>query len=88
MKLLAALISFFIYFQFQLWFGDGNLLEVWHLHQKVEVQQKENAELKHRNLELIAHVESLRTGTEAIEEFARNELGMIQKDETFYQIIE
>ena len=88
MKLLALLLSFFLYLQFQLWFGEGNLFEVWHLHQKVALQQKENMELKHRNLQLLAQVESLQNGTEAIEEFARSELGMIQKNELFYQLVE
>jgi len=37
---------------------------------------------------LEAEVLDLRKGKEAIEEIARHDLGLIRKDETFFQIIE
>ena len=37
---------------------------------------------------LAADVEDLKTGTDAIEEKARGELGMIKPGETFYQVVE
>ena len=37
---------------------------------------------------LDAEVRDLKQGTEAIEERARSELGMIKRDEVFYQILE
>ena len=46
-----------------------------------------NARLKARNDALDAEVRDLKEGTEALEERARLELGMIRKDETFYQVI-
>ena len=47
----------------------------------------ENQQLKERNQAIAAEVLDLKQGYDAIEERARSELGMIKKDETFYQII-
>ena len=68
--------------------GDGSLAEVWNLYQQVEAQQEENRQLRERNQALEAEVKDLKQGLEAIEERAREELGMVRDDETFYQIIE
>jgi cell division protein FtsB len=50
---------------------------------KEQVQEK-----KERNEALYAEVLDLRKGQEAIEERARDELGMIKEDETFFQVLE
>jgi cell division protein FtsB len=74
--------------QYKLWFGDGSMADVWDLYRQVETQKAENQQLRERNQALEAEVEDLKQGLEAIEERAREELGMIREDETFYQIIE
>ena len=74
--------------QYRLWMGDGSLAEVWRLHGQVEAQKEENERLRERNQALDAEVQDLKQGQAAIEERAREELGMIRKDETFYQIVE
>jgi cell division protein FtsB len=86
--LIAILILLLLLLQFKLWFGDGNMREVWQLETTIEEQELENKKLRDRNLALEAEVKDLKQGMEAIEERARNELGMIKKDETFYQIVE
>ncbi|VAW80829.1 Cell division protein DivIC (FtsB), stabilizes FtsL against RasP cleavage [hydrothermal vent metagenome] len=83
--LLAVLV---VLLQYRLWVGDGSLAEVWDLYQQVETQKTENHELLERNQALEAEVNDLKQGLEAIEERAREELGMTRDDETFYQIIE
>jgi len=89
MKLLVAiLVILIILLQYRLWFGDGGLVEVWDLHHAVEEQKRENAALMERNKALEAEVKDLKQGLDAIEERARSELGMVKKDETFYQAIE
>ena len=45
-----------------------------------------NAKLKARNDALDADVRDLKTGSEAIEERARSELGMVRQDEVFFQL--
>ena len=55
------------------------------LGRQVETQQAANATLKARNDALDAEVRDLKTGSEAIEERARSELGMVRSDEVFFQ---
>jgi len=86
--LVAVLVVLLLLLQFKLWFGDGNLQEVWHLQDAIENQKFDNARLKHRNDALEAEVDDLKKGLDAIEERARKELGMVKKGETFYQIVE
>ena len=87
-KLLVLLVILLVYLQYSLWFGDGSLQDVWRLHKDVEQQRQENAVLRERNEALEAEVLDLQQGLEAIEEYAREDLGMIKKGETFYQVIE
>ncbi len=86
--LLALLLLLLALLQYRLWVGDGSLAEVWGLYQQVEAQRAENRVLQERNQTLEAEVTDLKQGLDAIEERAREELGMVKDDETFYQIIE
>lgn len=89
MKLiLTALVVLFILLQFKLWFGDGSMKGVWRLEEAIAAQAAENKTIKERNQALAAEVSDLKQGLEAIEERARNELGMIKEGETFYQVVE
>ena len=83
--LLALLL---VYLQYRLWIGDGNLPDVIQLGQQVEAQRDENVRLRERNDVLGAEVRDLQQGLDAIEEHAREDLGMIKDGETFYQIVE
>jgi len=87
-SLIWLLVVLLVLLQYRLWVGDGSLAEVWDLYQQVEIQKSENRELRERNQALEAEVQDLKQGLEAIEERAREELGMTRDDETFYQIIE
>jgi cell division protein FtsB len=82
--ILAALL---ILLQYPLWLGKGSWLKVWDLNRQVEEQQQLNRQTQSRNALLDAEVRDLKQGTEAIEERARSELGMIRRDEVFFQFI-
>lgn len=84
----AIFLVLLLLLQYSLWFGNGGLLRVWQLNRTVETQKVENSKLKERNEALEAEVRDLKKGLEAIEERARTDLGMIKKDETFFQVIE
>lgn len=82
------LVALLLLLQYPLWLGKGGWLRVWDMNRQVEAQQQVNQQTKTRNALLDAEVRDLKQGTEAIEERARSELGMIRRDEVFYQIIE
>lgn len=85
--IIALLIALVLALQYPLWMGDGSVVEAWRLKQERNAQGEENRTLKERNLALEAEVRDLKQGRAAIEERARSELGMIKKDETFYQVV-
>ena len=85
--LVVVLLILLTSLQYKLWFGDGGLIRVWQLNQSVEKQKQTNNQLKERNKTLEAEVIDLKEGVEAIEERARNDLGMIREGETFFQIV-
>lgn len=85
--LIMALIFVFIGLQYRLWFGDGSLSEVIQLTTELEVQKQKLLDLEERNRKLEAQVLDLQRGFDAYEEKARNDLGMIKKGETFFQIV-
>ena len=89
MRTLAiALAVLILALQWPLWIGKGSWLRVWDLDNQLTEQQSKNDKLKERNTALEADVVDLKTGTDAIEERARNELGMVRQDEVFFQILD
>jgi cell division protein FtsB len=81
------LVIILLLLQYPLWLGKGSWLTVWDLNRQLDKQQAENQQTKTRNALLDAEVRDLKQGTEAIEERARSELGMIKQGETFFQIL-
>ena len=77
-KLVILLLLLLVYLQYKLWFGEGSLQDVWELHQAVEQQREENLQLRERNDALDAEVLDLQQGLDAIEEHAREDLGMVK----------
>lgn len=89
MKLVfAALIAAFVLLQYRLWVSDEGMREVWHLRQAVADQRTENEALAERNAQVKAEVADLKTGLTALEERARNDLGMVAANETFFQVVD
>lgn len=84
----AVLTVGFVLLQLKLWSGEGSYREVRHLRAAIEAQKIENLRLVERNAGLEAEVNDLKVGVEAIEERARNELGMIKRGETFFHVID
>lgn len=89
MRLFAVILAaLLLLIQYPLWLGKGGMLRVWEMERQIEVQRESNGKLQLRNAALDAEVRDLKQGLEAVEERARSELGMIRKDEIFFQVIE
>ncbi|HEX3170938.1 MAG TPA: cell division protein FtsB [Burkholderiales bacterium] len=89
MKLVTlALIALIALLQHPLWLGKGSWLRVWEVDRQMQAQRETNQKLALRNAALDAEVRDLKQGLDAIEERARSELGMIKRDEIFFQILD
>ena len=83
--LLVALLAILVVLQYRLWIAEGSLAERNRLQQQVLDQTEINAQLTARNAVLEREVLELQTGNKGVEQRAREQLGLIRKDETFYQ---
>lgn len=89
MRLLHILLAvLFVGLQYSFWFGDNGYVENQRLDQEllaqsaaVEAQQRINEALGNQVLDL-------KSGLDATEELARQNLGLIKEGETFILIIE
>lgn len=85
---LVVLLLLFVILQYFIWLGEHGFARLWRLEQTVADQREENLQLQTRNQQLQAEVMDLKRGSNALEERARSELGLVKPDETFYQVIE
>ena len=87
MKILAGVFAALIVaIQYPLWLGKGGWLRVWDVDRQLGAQNVKNERLEVRNSALAADVKDLKQGTDAIEERARYELGLVRKDEVFLHL--
>jgi cell division protein FtsB len=89
MKLLGAILAaLIVLIQYPLWVGKGGWLRAWRLDGEVTAQRHKNRGLEARNAALAADVRDLKQGSEAVEERARHEFGMVRSDEVFFQYVD
>lgn len=86
--LVLVLLLLLGWLQYRLWVGEGSFAEVTAMRREIAAQTEELERLRARNRRLLAEVEDLRQGQDAVEERARSELGMIKEGEIFLQVIE
>jgi len=86
--LLGGVVLLTVMLQYRLIFGEGGLQQVSDYQQQITVLNQQDLLKKERNERIYREVLGLRKGDEALEERARNELGMIGKNETFYQYLQ
>ncbi len=86
MRLLPlTFVALLLALQYPLWLGHGSLHRAHLLEEQVAAQRARNEQQRSHNLALEAEVHDLSTGTEAIEERARADLGMVRDGETWFR---
>jgi cell division protein FtsB len=81
-----TLVALIVLLQYPLWLGKGGWIRVWDYERQLQEQRAATQKLEQRNAALDAEVRDLKSGSEAIEERARYELGMIKDGEVFVQV--
>jgi cell division protein FtsB len=84
---ILGLIGLLVVLQGRLWLTDDGWREVSRLRASVATQEAENEKLMERNARLKAEVSDLKEGSEALEELARSDLGMVGPDESFFLFV-
>lgn len=73
--------------QYHLWLGKNGMRDNHQLQDEVTLAKQSNTDLQLRNKMMFSEIDDLKQGYEAIEERARNELGLVKEGETFFRII-
>lgn len=73
--------------QWPLWFGKGGITRLYSLERELASIREANDRLRAENDAVAAEIESLETGSGAVEERARMRLGMIQDDEVLFRFV-
>jgi|TARA_Y100000780_G_C13674133_1_gene413571 cell division protein FtsB len=81
-----VLIILFLLLQVDIWIKKDGYKRKVELAEMIEIQTEANKEMTIRNNQLQQEIIDLKNGTEAIEEKARTEMGMIKEGEEFYLI--
>ena len=87
-KIILILSIFFIILLYKFTLGDASYFKYNQLKENVAILKDENNKFSDKIELNKAEIKNLQTGLNVIEEKARNELGLIKENETFYQILE
>jgi cell division protein FtsB len=72
--------------QYEIWLAPGGVISLWRVQRQLAAEMQTNLAWQQRNQLLMADVEDLKDGTQAIEDHARTDLGMIKPGEILYQL--
>lgn len=88
MRLLTVImLALVLTLQYRVWFGQHGMQDLRELQNDVARQQQNNESLQQRNQLIAADIDDLRNAMEAVEERARNELGLVLSEETFFRLV-
>jgi len=84
----AILVILLVLLQQRLWTGKNSWPDYLQLKQDIVVQTLANQKINDKNQLQYKEIADLKNGLDAIEERARNELGLIKNEEDFYRFVE
>ena len=85
---MLALLGLLLLLQYQLWLGEGGVVERSSLEQRVADETELNSTLRERNEALTSQVLELQQGEVMLEAVAREDLGLVQEGEEFYLFVD
>lgn len=71
----------------RLWIGTSSYPERWRTQERTAIQQAANEKKQKEVNKIQTELDDAKSGSDAIEERARSELGMIKEGETFFKVI-
>ena len=86
--LVLLVLCILITLQYRLWWGEGSLKHTTQLEEQLFKQQLANDALQSRNDRLLSEIANLKKGTGQIEARAREDLGLVKDDETFFMFFD
>jgi cell division protein FtsB len=88
MKVFTLLLALSVIgLQWPLWMGKASVSATSKMERELTEQKTRNAGLLARNTALDNEVKDLKNGLQAVEEYARSELGMVKSGEIFFQMV-
>ena len=84
---MIAVIVFFSGLQAMLWLGDSGVVSVLQLQKRIDDLARENQSIGERLSTIQAETDAIKQHPEALEGLAREHLGMIHQDDTWYWLI-
>lgn len=85
---LSVPVLLILLLQYRFWWDDTGVVASWKLQQQMFELEQDIAAQQVRNDWLRAEVDDLHSSDELIEEKAREDLGFIGKDESFYLMLD
>ena len=86
--LTGVLLLMIVVLAYSLILGKGGWLRIRSLDHEIFTQKETNTQMQGRNQALSAEVQDLKRGSDALEERARVDLGMVRQGETYYRFVE
>ena len=86
--IVLLLVLLLVMMQVNFWLTKDGYSRVAEIKELIQDQQKENNEMGSRNSQLKEEIKDLKDGYSAIEEKAREDIGMIKEGEEFYLLTE
>lgn len=86
-NILVVLVLACLAIQYPLRLGDSGYKRVDELNLQLKAQQETNKAMTARNAAMLAEIEDLKTGTQALEDYARTEMSMVDADEVLVRVL-
>lgn len=86
--ILVLLVLACIAIQYPLRMGEFGYKRVDELNQQLQAQRETNKAMMARNNAMQAEIDDLQTGTQALEDYAREEMSMVESNEVLVRILE